>query len=40
MTSCVELEDEQAGEEVEPEDSTKGNDKTLTVLETLPTRMG
>ena len=40
MTSCTELEDEEDGEEEKQEDSPKGDDKTLVVLEALPARMG
>jgi len=40
MTSCVELEDEEDEEEEKQEDSPKGYDKTLTVIEALPARMG
>ena len=40
MTSCVELEDEEDEEKEKQEDSTKGDDKTLIIVEVLPARMG
>ena len=39
MTSYTEPEDEQDREEEKQEDSLKGGDKALTVLEVLPTRI-
>ena len=40
MPSCTELEDKEDREEEKYENSPKGDDKTLIVLEALPTRMG
>ena len=40
MTSCTKLENEEDGEEEKQEDSPKGDDKTLIVLEALPAQMG
>ena len=40
MTSCTELEDQEDGEEEKQEDSPKGDDKTLIILEALAARMG
>jgi len=39
MTSHIELEDEESGEKEKKKNSSKGDDKTLTVLEALPARM-
>ena len=40
MTSCTKLKDEEDEEEEKQEDSPKRDDKTLTVIEALPARMG
>ena len=39
MTSCYEMEDKEEGDKEKHEKSSKGDDKTLTVLEALPTCM-
>ena len=40
MTSCTKLEDEEDGEEEKQEDSPKGDNKPLIILEALPTHIG
>jgi len=40
VTSCTKLEDEEDGEEEKQEDSPKGDNKPLIILEALPTHIG